>query len=85
VGVSPVISLDQHFSGFASLSRADDAIAFHDLNHAGSPIISHSETTLNHGDRRLRFKDFQFNQGLDPSLFMFGVPKGADVLQLEGE
>lgn len=33
----------------------------------------------------IRFKDFQFNQGLDPSLFMFRVPKGADVLQLGGE
>jgi outer membrane lipoprotein carrier protein len=38
------------------------------------------------GDKTsIRFKDFQFNQGLDPSFFMFKVPKGADVLQLEGE
>jgi len=38
------------------------------------------------GDKTsIRFEDFRFNQGLDRSLFIFKVPKDADVLQLEGE
>jgi len=38
------------------------------------------------GDKTsIRFEDFRFNQDLDTSLFIFKVPKDADVLQLEGE
>ena len=38
------------------------------------------------GDKTsIRFEDFRFNQDLDRSLFIFKVPKDADVLQLEGE
>ncbi|MDY6951982.1 MAG: outer membrane lipoprotein carrier protein LolA [Thermodesulfobacteriota bacterium] len=38
------------------------------------------------GDKTsIRFENFRFNQGLDSSLFIFKVPKNADVLQLEGE
>lgn len=36
------------------------------------------------GDKTtIRFDSFRFNQGLDESLFMFKIPKGADVMQLE--
>ncbi|MDY6988558.1 MAG: outer membrane lipoprotein carrier protein LolA [Thermodesulfobacteriota bacterium] len=38
------------------------------------------------GDKTsIRFEAFRFNQNLDTSLFVFKVPKDADVLQLEGE
>jgi outer membrane lipoprotein carrier protein len=33
----------------------------------------------------LTFSSYRFNQGLDPSLFTFQVPKGVDVLNLQDE
>jgi outer membrane lipoprotein carrier protein len=38
------------------------------------------------GDRTmLRFNSYKFDRGLSSSLFVFEIPDGADVLQLEGE
>ena len=38
------------------------------------------------GDRTtLRFDRYRFNQGLKSSLFVFEIPNGAEVLQLQGE
>lgn len=38
------------------------------------------------GDKtRIRFSDVRFNTGLDPGLFLFEIPKGAQVLPLESE
>jgi outer membrane lipoprotein carrier protein len=38
------------------------------------------------GDRTIiRFNSYRFDQGLSSSLFVFDIPKGAEVLQLQGE
>ena len=38
------------------------------------------------GDKTtLRFSGYRFNRGLDSSLFVFEIPDGAEVLQLEGD
>jgi outer membrane lipoprotein carrier protein len=38
------------------------------------------------GDKTtIRFQNYRFKQDLDPSLFVFEIPDGAEVLQLEGE
>ena len=38
------------------------------------------------GDKTtLRFDRYRFNRGIDPSLFVFEIPNGADVVQLQDE
>lgn len=48
--------------------------------------ILESVTSNAFGDKTsIRFSDFKFDQGLDLSLFVFKIPKNADVLELEGQ
>ncbi len=46
--------------------------------------IAKAVTLNSFGDRTvLRFDNYQFSRGLNPSLFSFKIPNGADVLRLE--
>ena len=48
--------------------------------------ITETVTTNATGDKTtIRFNNYRFKQDLDPSLFVFKIPDGAEVLQLEGE
>jgi outer membrane lipoprotein carrier protein len=48
--------------------------------------ITETVTSNAFGDKTtIRFNNYRFKQDLDPSLFHFKIPDGAEVLQLEGE
>lgn len=48
--------------------------------------ITETVTSNAFGDKTtIRFHNYRFKQGLDPSLFLFQIPEGAEVLKLEEE